>query len=61
MAHLVEQLFSGVLDLLSRADEKFTAYNHKRRADMHLKESGRNELLAAIHPRAEAWENSPSK
>ena len=58
---MVEQLFAGVLELLSRADEKFTSHNQKLRAEMHIKEADRNEVVAAIRARAEKWQNSPSK
>jgi hypothetical protein len=58
MQSLVEQLASGVFRILSRADDRFITYHHKRRGKMRLQEADRSEIEASIAARAQARERT---
>jgi hypothetical protein len=58
MPSLVEQLATGVFRILSRADDRLTAYQHNRRGRMRLQEADRSEIEASIAVRAEARERT---
>jgi hypothetical protein len=54
MAQIVEQLAGGILEILSRADEKFTGYHRKRRGEMRLTPASMAEIEKSIAARAES-------
>jgi hypothetical protein len=56
MQALVEQLASGLFQILSRADDRLTTYHRNRRARMRLQAADRSEIEASIAARAQARE-----
>ena len=54
MARIMEQFVSGIWEVLAGADQRFTAYQQKRRGEMRLERAIRAEIEAAIAARADA-------